>query len=549
MGRQPWLLRWLRCLVAVVLLAGACSAPGKPQNQTVAGSGIPSDSSGFHGQTVLVPAGLEDRFEQLQPIIASTDGRLTPRFVVTGNRADVIVQDSNQISPDVHVARRWSVAVSARRFDLDDISLDQLTRQAASGPLYVAEPYESLVRSLFADASGLRPMPADKLAAQLDAEPTALALVPSDIPSVTVHAVSVDGANPVRGSGDLDRYPLTTRVRVAPVSGVSRGEPLAAALVKALASPDPPVTTVIFTGDIIPTRCVYDQMRLAGDWAAPFSAVKSRLSEADLVVGSLDASISDVGQPIGCEETFNLLAPPQVVEGFQSAHLRAMTVAANHAKDCGRAVYCQNRAFLDTLANLRKAGIEPAGGGTTLTEARMPAVVTANGLRFAILGYDDIADYYHATASSPGTAGLDLTTLADDVRAAAKSADIVVVMPHWGTEYTPDPTDRQQKAAQIAIDAGATMVVGNHPHVVQAAAPLGKGYVAYALGNFIFDQDWSVETTQGVILEAVFRGNRLAEVSFEPLEIHNRLRPVLLSPADGAPILQRMTDADSRLGR
>jgi poly-gamma-glutamate synthesis protein (capsule biosynthesis protein) len=226
-----------------------------------------------------------------------------------------------------------------------------------------------------------------------------------------------------------------------------------------------------------------------------------------------------------------------------------MTVAANHAKDCGRAVYCRNRAFLDTLANLRRAGIEPAGGGTTLADARQPAIVTVNGLRFAILGYDDIADYYHATATSPGTAGLDLSTLADDVHTTAKSADVVVVMPHWGVEYTPDPTDRQQKAAQIAIDAGATMVVGNHPHVVQAAAPLGSGYAAYALGNFIFDQDWSVETTQGVILEAVFRGTRLAEVSFQPLEIRNRLRPVFLSPGDGAPILQRMTDAATRLGR
>jgi poly-gamma-glutamate capsule biosynthesis protein CapA/YwtB (metallophosphatase superfamily) len=548
MGRHLWLSRWLRCTLAVVLLASACSAPDKSRDQTIGGTGTQTGSSGFNGQTVLVPAGLEDRFEQLLPSIDLRDGRPAPRIVVTGDRADVIVQTSNEISPDVHVVRLWSVAVSARRFDLDEISLDRLVRQAAVGPLYVAESYESLVRPLFADASGLRPLPAGELAARLDAEPSALALVPSDVPSVAVHAVAVDGANPVRGSGDLDRYPLTTRVRVAPVSGASRGEPLAAALVKALASPDPRVTTAIFTGDIIPTRCVYDQMRIAGDWTAPFSAVRSRLSEANLVVGSLDASISDVGEPIGCEETFNLLAPPQVVEGFVSAHLQAITVAANHAKDCGRAVYCQNRAFLDTLANLRGAGIEPAGGGTTLAEARKPAIVTVNGLRVAILGYDDIADYYHATATSPGTAGLDLSTLADDVRTAAKSADVVIVMPHWGVEYTPDPTERQQKAAQIAMDAGATMVVGNHPHVVQAAAPLDKGYVAYALGNFIFDQDWSVETTQGVILEAVFRGNRLAEVDFEPLEIRGRLRPVLLSPADGAPILQRMTDAATRLG-
>jgi poly-gamma-glutamate synthesis protein (capsule biosynthesis protein) len=549
MALRSWIQRFARVAIVFIFIGGACSAPAKNQVQTASTPNSLSNGGKSTSPAVAVPSGLEDRFEQVLPNLEPRDDRASPRLAKPGETPDVTVQISNQVSPDVHVARRWSVAVSARRFDLDDVSLEALAQQAKVGPLYVAEQYTSLVRPLFADASGLRSLPSDKLAAQLAADPSAFALVPADVPSVEVHVVALDESNPVLGTGDLNNYPLTSRVRIVPASGSLLGAVFAEVLGRALDSPDPPITRVIFTGDIIPTRCVYDQMRLAGDWAAPFSSVKSRLAAADLVVGSLDASISDVGQPIGCEETFNLLAPPQVVEGFQAAHLRVMTVAANHAKDCGRAVYCQNRAFLDTLANLRRAGIEPAGGGATSSEARQPAVVTANGLRFAILGYDDIADYYHATATSPGTAGLDLSTLADDVRAAAKSADVVVVMPHWGVEYTPDPTDRQQKAAQIAIDAGATLVVGNHPHVVQAAGPLGSGYVAYALGNFIFDQDWSVETTQGVILEADFRGSRLAGISFQPLEIRNRLRPVLLSPSEGAPILQRMTDAAGRLGR
>jgi poly-gamma-glutamate capsule biosynthesis protein CapA/YwtB (metallophosphatase superfamily) len=226
-----------------------------------------------------------------------------------------------------------------------------------------------------------------------------------------------------------------------------------------------------------------------------------------------------------------------------------MTVAANHAKDCGRSEYCLDRAFMDTLVNLRNAGIQPAGGGPTLQDARRPAVVESHGIRLAVLGYDDIADYYHATPSRPGTAGLDLSTLADDVRAAAAVADVVIVMPHWGVEYTPDPSERQQQAAKIAIEAGATLVVGNHPHVVQAALPMGNGYAAFALGNFVFDQDWSVETTQGVVLETVFRGTRLAEVRFQPREIQRRLQPIFLEQTAGEPILRRIIDAAARLSR
>jgi poly-gamma-glutamate synthesis protein (capsule biosynthesis protein) len=531
--------------LALALASIACARPTgigiQPTASTAAGSTVPAPGQ----PRIAVPNGLQDRFVQ---VLAKLDPGTAPRpaIVAEGQPSDVIVTRSNEVSPDVHVARTWSVATAAGRLNLDDVRLDRLAQQAQSGPMYIAEDYVALVRPLFADASGLRPVPAGTLASRLSADPSALAIIPSDTASVSVRVVSLDGIDAVRTTA-LENYPLTTRVRIAPAKKTAGAEALARALANSLAAPGPAVTAVIFTGDIIPTRCVYDQMRIAGDWAAPFSAVASRLATADLAVGSLDASISDVGAPIGCEETFNLLAPPQVVQGFQAAHLRAMTVAANHAKDCGRAVYCLNRAFLDTLTNLRRAGIEPAGGGTSAAEARLPAVVTVNGTRFAILGYDDIADYYHATATIPGTAGLDLSTLADDVHAALKVADVVIVMPHWGTEYTPDPTGRQQQAAKIAIDAGATMIVGNHPHVVQAAAPLGNGYAAYALGNFVFDQDWSVETTQGVILEATFVGTRLAEVQFQPLEIHNRLRPVFLSPDDGAPILKRMMDAAARL--
>ncbi len=271
------------------------------------------------------------------------------------------------------------------------------------------------------------------------------------------------------------------------------------------------------------------------------------LRTADLAIGSLDATISDQGTPIGCRETFSLLAPAESIQGITFAGIGLLTIAANHAKDCGESA-CGDRAFLDTIARLDAAGVAHAGGGRTLAEARSPAAVTVKGVRFAFLGYDDIAaQYYGAGERSPGTAPLDLKTLAADVRAAKGRADVVVVMVHWGVEYTPDPTDRQREAARIAVEAGATLVVGNHPHVVQAVEAFPGGFADYALGNFVFDQDWSEETLEGVVMEAVFDGPRLRQVTFLPLRIQDMHQPHFLTRERGRPILDRMQKASARV--
>ena len=120
-------------------------------------------------------------------------------------------------------------------------------------------------------------------------------------------------------------------------------------------------------------------------------------------------------------------------------------------------------------------------------------------------------------------------------------------MVHWGTEYTPDPTDRQRAAARIAVAAGASLVIGNHPHVVQAVEVLPGGFAAYALGNFVFDQDWSQETLEGVVMETVFDGTRLRQVSFLPLRIQDMHQPHFVTQVQGRPILNRMLQASLKL--
>ncbi len=316
----------------------------------------------------------------------------------------------------------------------------------------------------------------------------------------------------------------------------------------AIPSPTPvPATRLLFTGDLIPARCTLAKIRsLGGDFTAPFQPLHDQLASADITIGTLDATLSDAGTPFGCIETFSLAGPAAAVAGLRYAGYDVIANAANHIKDCGVSP-CGDDALLQTNANLRAAGIKPAGTGRNVVEARSPAVVVRNGIAFAFLAYDDIAPYYHATRDGAGAAPLDPDTIAEDVANARKVANVVVVIPHWGVEYTASPSERQRAFARAAAAAGADMVVGNHPHWVQAHERIGNTFVAYALGNFVFDQDWSVETQQGALLEATFTGTRLAATRYIPIRIHDYYQPQLATPPEAQRILDRIEYASDEL--
>ena len=308
-----------------------------------------------------------------------------------------------------------------------------------------------------------------------------------------------------------------------------------------------PITHLLFTGDLIPARCTYAKIRdLGGDFTLPFRPLHDLLNAADLTIGTLDATASDAGTPYGCVETFSLAAPAAAVTGFQYAGYDVIAHAANHIKDCGVSP-CGDRAMLETDANLRAAGIAAVGSGRNLTEARAPVVVQRNGVYFAFLAYDDIADFYHATDDAPGSAPLDAETIAADVVAARQVANVVVIVPHWGIEYTASPSERQRQFASAAAAAGADLVVGNHPHWVQAHERIGNTFVAYALGNFVFDQDWSLETQQGALLEITFTGTRITATRYIPVHIYDQYQPRLAANPEAAQILERIETASSAL--
>ena len=135
----------------------------------------------------------------------------------------------------------------------------------------------------------------------------------------------------------------------------------------------------------------------------------------------------------------------------------------------------------------------------------------------------------------------------EDVAALREQVDVIVVLPQWGVEYTNNPTQTQRSRAGVAVKAGADLVIGNHPHWVQSVEVYEGGYITYAHGNYIFDQDWSYETTVGVIGKYTFYDDQLIGVEFIPTRIENSAQPVPMVGEERQAVLDGMRDASQQL--
>jgi poly-gamma-glutamate capsule biosynthesis protein CapA/YwtB (metallophosphatase superfamily) len=319
-----------------------------------------------------------------------------------------------------------------------------------------------------------------------------------------------------------------------------------------IAATQAPVIRLLFTGDINPGRCPAQVALAASDFTLPYRAVAEKLNAADITIGSLDGSISDLATPAPCPLTMNLIGPSRSVEGLKFAGFKVITGATNHALDCGSLGWrCKGKSVQDTRNNLIGAGLQVVGIGDTLAAARAPVIVERQGVRFAFLGVNAISgDATWATATEPGTAPLSSQSLADltaDVAHAHTVADVVIVLPHWGIEYTSLPDQEQRTWAAALIAAGANLVIGNHPHLAQPVEVFANGGVVdYALGNFVFDQG-PKETRQGVVFEAVFRGRTLESWQLLPVHIYDFYQPRWAPPAEAEAVLARIAEAAKAL--
>lgn len=311
----------------------------------------------------------------------------------------------------------------------------------------------------------------------------------------------------------LSLFVVFSLIEEKPVPAVSSG------VEEEIIEPEPEAT-LLAVGDIMMARQVETLMTRYGQ-EYPLSEVKDRLKQPDITFGNLECAVSDKGNPLPGKGIW-LRAKPEVMPELKDSGFDVLSVANNHSLDYDA------EAFLDTLGWLQRYGIAQVGGGTDINQARAPYIMTVKGIRVGFLAYSEMTDviwsYQYprklkATETEPGVAPFEYESVLADVQALSSQVDILVLSLHWGTEYSHSPSDIQRDQAHGLIDAGADIIIGHHPHVVQGVEVYKQGLVAYSLGNFVFDQNRSRHTQEGLALEVKFKNSGISNVRLLPVII------------------------------
>lgn len=235
--------------------------------------------------------------------------------------------------------------------------------------------------------------------------------------------------------------------------------------------------------------------------AWPWASVGPVLRRADIAFANLECAISLRGRPWAKTYTFRGL-PSSMKAAHEVGGLDVVNLANNHAVDFGR------DALLDGLRTARSIGLDTVGAGANTAQAYRPLIIERLGLRVAFVGFSQILPFeFRAQPRTPGTAWAFPERVRAGVRAARKHADIVIATFHWGVERATTENAQQRALAHIALDNGATAVIGAHPHVQQPIRRVGKRrLVAYSLGNFVFGAH-SAGTSRARILSLDLAGD------------------------------------------
>jgi poly-gamma-glutamate synthesis protein (capsule biosynthesis protein) len=280
----------------------------------------------------------------------------------------------------------------------------------------------------------------------------------------------------------------------------------------------------------------------------PFEWITGSLGSADIAFVNLESPLTDRGEPANKDFVFR--GPPAGAQGLLGAGIDIVTMANNHVLDYGLT------GLRDTWEALAAVGLPQVGSGENEAAARSAVLLERNGLRIAFLGYvntppDSVSGFVvedtKATADRPGVAWLSPQAIAGDVAKAKGQADLVVVAFQAGVEYTETPIALQVESAHAAIDAGASVVFGHHPHVLQGIETYKGGVIIYSLGNLVFDFDFVDYLYPGLpnaltgMLRVELSKDGVVGCEFVPMivsEADGRPRPV--SGAEAAPVLERM---------
>jgi len=292
--------------------------------------------------------------------------------------------------------------------------------------------------------------------------------------------------------------------------------------------------SIVCVGDVMLDRTVWKRIQANGPGSI-FAHVMDDLRAGDIIFANLECPLADSGphNPHACI----FRAPTRAVAVLQTVPFSIVSLANNHAYDAGR------KGLETTMAVLEKAGIAYIGASRDGTSPPPPVFFDINGLKVGFLGYTALSFVYRSDAKVT-----DIAALKRQIADAKREADLLLVSYHWGDEYHRTPNKRQRLIAHATIDAGADVVLGHHPHVLEGIEVYKHGLILYSMGNFVFDQRPGERMETAVFTIAYTEGRGL-QVTARPMWIP--LKTCAPQPPDGArqsAIIERLKKMSAELG-
>lgn len=263
------------------------------------------------------------------------------------------------------------------------------------------------------------------------------------------------------------------------------------------------LVTLLFTGDVMLGRSVNQRIIINKNRSWPFLYVVDELKEADITYINLESPL--ISECPSTDKGMKFCGDLGNVDGLVSAGVDVASVANNHATNYG------SEGLTETVNILQDKGISVVGTGSSVTLSR-------KGSNYNFLSYNDVGRYQ-------GIAQADSSILKAQIKSAKELGGLVVVGFHWGEEYKTQPTPRQISLAHMAIESGADLIIGSHPHWVQTKEIYMNKTIYYSLGNFVFDQEWSAETKKGLAVRFSYRGDVLENTEELPVYIERYGQP------------------------
>ncbi|MFA4930743.1 MAG: CapA family protein, partial [Patescibacteria group bacterium] len=458
----------------------------------------------------------------------------TDDFQVIDNidQADIIV--SHQAGNNaVEIFHQPLILVSHRQTLIDNINLDSdqyLDKTYLQWEKILVAPEYYSVAITISDPSVITTIDdRTEIINQVTQNPTALAFIPLSQLNIYVHPLSI---NNISALDDPDLYPVQASIFISSVDQKLTND--FKETIGTLPSPSP-ITSVLAVGDIMMGRYVGVKIARSGDYTHSFQYVSDYLQQPDITFAQLETPIAPTNLT---SEGMILVAAPETVQGLTASGIDLVSLSGNHFGDALR------DGMESTFQILDENNIKYIGAGRSEDEAFNYQVIEKNGTKFGFISFVNIMpDSYGAAGDIAGSAWVDFNSDQDlekvtaSIKKTKANCDILIVGFHWGTEYTPHPTTNQIKFAHAAIDAGGDLVVGTHPHVVQADEIYHDKYIIYSLGNFIMDQMWSTETTEGVLMPIYVQNKQIISLDLVPTQIIDYSQVKIIPKSTGADIL------------